>query len=108
MEDVLREYEKPDTDEYPLICMDEAAPQVLADEVQPLPARRGVPRREDYHYERLGVRSLFVFIRPLSGWRRIAVRERRTALDWALEVQQLLEQDFPKAQKVRLVCDNQK
>jgi DDE superfamily endonuclease len=106
MEGVLREYEKPDTDEYPLICMDEAAPQVLADAVEPLPVRGGVSRREDYHYERLGVRSLFLFIRPFGGWRRIAIRERRTALDWALEVRQLLRTDFPKAKKVRLVCDN--
>ena len=106
MEDVLQEYAKPDTDEYPLICMDEAAPQVVADRMEPLPARPGVARREDYHYERLGVRSLFVFIRPFGGWRRIAVRERRTALDWAREVRHVLGQDFPRAKKVRLVCDN--
>jgi len=106
MEEVLREYEKPDTDEYPLICMDEAAPQVLADQIEPVPLRRGVLRREDYHYQRLGVRSLFLFIRPLAGWRRIAIRARRTALDWALEVRRLLRVDFPQAKKIRLVCDN--
>ena len=106
MEDVLHEYEKPDTDEYPLICMDEAAPQVVADRIEPVPVGRGVSRREDYHYRRLGVRSLFVFVRPFAGWRRIAVRARRTALDWALGVRQLLTVDFPSARKVRLVCDN--
>jgi hypothetical protein len=106
MEDVLQEYEKPDTDEYPLICMDEAAPQVLADEVEPLPVRPGRVRREDYHYTRLGVRALFLFIRPFAGWRRIGLHERRTALDWAQEIRQLLTVDFPQAQKVRLVCDN--
>lgn len=106
MEEVLREYEKPDTREYPLICMDEAAPQVLADEKEPLPASRGRSRKEDYHYRRLGVRSLFVFIRPFAGWRRIAIRQRRTAWDFASEIKQLLREDFPKAKKIRLVCDN--
>jgi hypothetical protein len=106
MEGVLREYERPDTDEYPLVCMDEAAPQVTGEEVDPLPMRAGVRRREDYHYQRLGVRSLFLFVRPFGGWRRVAIRERRTATDWAEEVRQVLTKDFPSARKVRLVCDN--
>lgn len=106
MEGVLREYARPDSDEYPLVCMDEAAPQVLGDEVRPVPMRPGVTRKEDYHYARLGVRSLFVFVRPFGGWRRVSVRDRRTARDWADEVHQLLTVDFPHARKVRLVCDN--
>jgi hypothetical protein len=106
MEEVLHEYEKPDTDESPLICMDEAAPQVVADEIESVPMRVGASRKEDYHYRRLGVRSLFVFIRPFAGWRRIAIRPRRTAVDWAREVKQLLTADFPRAKRVRLVCDN--
>jgi hypothetical protein len=106
MEEVLREYEKPDTDEEPLICMDEAAPQILADKVDPLPMRPGVACREDDQYERLGVQSLFMFLRPLSGWRRVAIRKRRTAKDWAVEIRKLLLVDFPKAKKIRLVCDN--
>jgi hypothetical protein len=106
MEEVLREYERPDTDECPLVCMDEAAPQVTGDEVDPLPMRPGRARREDYHYRRLGVRSLFLFARPSVGWRRVAVREHRTAVDWAEEIKWLLTEDFPKARKVRLVCDN--
>ena len=33
-------------------------------------------------------------------------RSSRTRLDWALEVRQLLEVDYPKAEKVTVVCDN--
>jgi hypothetical protein len=106
MERVLRAYAEPDSEERPLVCMDEAAPQVLSDEVEPVPMRPGVTRKEDYHYARHGVRSLFVFVRPFAGWRRVSARERRTARDWADEVRQLLTVDFPRARAVRLVCDN--
>lgn len=106
MERVLRAYAQPDCEECPLVCMDEAAPQVVGDEVDPVPMRRGSVRKEDYHYARLGVRSLFAFVRPFGGWRRVSVRDRRTARDWADEVHQLLTVDFPHARAVRLVCDN--
>jgi hypothetical protein len=31
-----------------------------------------------------------MFCEPLSGWRQVAVRERRTKIDWAKEVEELL------------------
>jgi len=43
---------------------------------------------------------------PLGCWRRVSVRERKTKIDWALEVAVLLEEDYPNAEKIRLVCDN--
>ena len=43
---------------------------------------------------------------PLECWRRVAVREFRTKIDWAHEIRILLEEDFPDADKVMLVCDN--
>jgi hypothetical protein len=106
MEAVLSEYERADTDECPLVCMDEAAPEVLGEAYPPVPMRPGAARKEDYQYQRLGVRSLFLFVRPFAGWRRVGVREHRTTIDWAVEVRQLLTADFPHARKVRLVCDN--
>jgi hypothetical protein len=106
MEAVLAEYARADPDDCPLICMDEAAPEVLGEVVEPVPMRPGAARKEDYQYTRLGVRSLFVFVRPFAGWRRVGVREHRTAIDWAVEVRELLTVDFPRARKVRLVCDN--
>jgi hypothetical protein len=47
-----------------------------------------------------------MFTAPLESWRRVSVRERRTKIDWTHEVKRLLEEDFPQAQKVILVCDN--
>jgi hypothetical protein len=47
-----------------------------------------------------------MFFDPHRGWRRISSRDRRTRIDWAKEIRQLLDQDYPHARKVKLVCDN--
>lgn len=86
--------------------MDEAAKQIVSDVEPALPMTPGQPRREDHHYDRKGVRALFLFFDPLRGWRRVSSRESRTRLDWAEEIRQLLDQDYPKAKLVTLVCDN--
>ena len=72
----------------------------------PQPAIPGSPQRVDYEYERNGTASLFLFTEPLQGRRTVHVRERRTAVDWATEIQELLEVQYPEATRVRLVCDN--
>lgn len=38
--------------------------------------------------------------------RLVSVREHKTAVDWATEVQQLLDCQYPEADRIRLVCDN--
>ena len=42
----------------------------------------------------------------MSGWRDVRVRERRTKVDWALEMAELLRTRYRDAKKVILVCDN--
>lgn len=106
MEDILDLYAAAHSDDEPLICMDEASKQLLRDIEPPEPLAPGRPAREDYHYERRGVQSIFMFFDPLRGWRRVSTREHRTRIDWAEEVRQLLEEDYPQAKKVKLVCDN--
>jgi hypothetical protein len=107
MEDVLDVYCAGHYDErHPLICMDEASKQLLTHTQEPLPVRPGQPARQDYHYERRGVQALFLFFDPLRGWRRVSCRDSRTRLDWAEEIRILLEEDYPQAQRVTLVCDN--
>lgn len=106
MEEVLDVYQETFDDERPLICMDEASRQVLEDVTPPLPMKPGAPKRIDDKYERHEVRSLLMFYNPIAGWRRVGCRESRTRLDWAHEVRQLLEVDYPQAQLVTLVCDN--
>ncbi len=104
MEEVLDLYVAPASAEEPLLCMDEAAKQLLSGDALPLTPGQVV--KEDYHYERHGVQALFLFFDPLRGWRRVSACESRTQIDWALQVRQLLEVDYPEARKIKLVCDN--
>lgn len=99
-------YAMPPSDEVPTICMDEAAKQMLEGLHDPLPPAHGRAAREDYHYERNGVQAIFMFFDPNRGWRRVSCRESRTRVDWAHEVRRLLDEDYPTARKIRLVCDN--
>ena len=106
MEGVLDLYQKPLDTNVPVVNMDEQ-PVLLRDDVRnPCPAKCGRVKRVDYEYKRNGTASLFLFTEALSGWRQVSVRERRTAVDWAQEVQLLLDKVYPKAKRVILVCDN--
>jgi DDE superfamily endonuclease len=106
MEDILDLYTAEHPEDEPLICMDEAAKQLTADVQGPIPVAPGRPAKQDYHYERRGVRAIFLFFDPIRGRRRLSARPRRTRVDWAEEVRRLLEEDYPQARKVKLVCDN--
>ena len=83
MEQVLDVYALPPSEEEPLVCMDEAAKQLLEGLHEPIPPAPGQPPREDYHYERKGVQALFLFFDPHRGWRRVSCRDSRTRQDWA-------------------------
>jgi DDE superfamily endonuclease len=106
MEEVLETYARPYDARRPVVCMDEQPIQLLKETRVPIPATREHPRRVDYEYERAGTASIFMFCEPLSGWRQVTVRERRTKSDWAGEVEELLRTRYASAQKVTLVCDN--
>lgn len=106
MEQVLDLYAQPLDDNEPLICMDEAAKELHGQAREPLPMEPGTPLREDDKYVRHGSCAIFMFFAPHLGWRRAAAREHRTRVDWAAEICQLLEVDYPNARKIQLVCDN--
>ena len=106
MEDILEIYALPYDPEIPMVCMDEQPYQLLGEERQPIPMQPGQPLREDYEYVREGSCSIFMFTEPLGGWRHTHVSAHRTKKDWALRIQELLDVQYPTAQKVRLVTDN--
>ena len=106
MEDVLEVYARPFDPEYPVVCMDEQPTQLLKETRQRISVAPGKPQREDYEYERNGTAANFMFTETLAGWRKVKVREQRTAIDWASEIHELLEVDYPTAKKVVVVCDN--
>ena len=77
MEDVLEVYQRPYDEQRPVVCVDEATKQLVANVTPPLPMEPGQPARQDYEYERRGTANLFMVCEPLAGRRRVKVTEHR-------------------------------
>ena len=105
MEDVLEVYHRPLDAARPLICLDEASKQLLAEVRAPLPMEPGQVARQDCEYKREGTAALFMVGEPLAGQRHVFVRARRTRLDFAQVVKTLCDDIHPQAQKIVLVLD---
>ena len=106
MEDVLTVYEQPYDEDYPQVCLDEKLVTLHSHVIEPLPVQPGRAQRIDYEYERIGTVNLFVMVERLAGYRHVAVTERRTAVDYARQLQWLADVRYPNAKKIRLVQDN--
>jgi hypothetical protein len=106
MEEVLDVYTLPHDPTCPLVCMDETSKQLVGETRVPLPLRPGAPVSYDYEYTRNGVANLFMFFAPLEGWRHVAVTARRTRVDWAYAMRDLVDVYFPTAATIRVVLDN--
>ena len=106
MEDVLSVYARIYDPMRPVVCMDEKPYQLLAHARDPIAARPGQDLREDSEYVRHETCSIFVWVEPLRGWRRVEALQRRTRLDWAGQVKQMLTVDYSDAPCVVLVMDN--
>ncbi len=106
MEDVLDVYARPRDPHLPVVCMDEKPYQLLGHAREPIPAARSSDAKIDSEYVRCGTCSIFVWVEPLAGRRRVTARAQRTRIDFAHEVDRLLSVDYPDAGKVVLVMDN--
>jgi hypothetical protein len=106
MEDVLEVYTRPYDPQRPQGCMDEIAKQLLRDTRAPELPAPGRPGRVDYEYERGGVVNCFLFCEPLQGQRWVAVSERRTKVDSAHQIRELVDVHYPDAERIVLVLNN--
>jgi hypothetical protein len=106
MEDVLEVYHRPLDSERPVVCFDEASKQLVKETRKPIPAAPGRPATIDYEYERNGTANMFMMFEPLAGRRRVVVTERRTAVDYAHVIRELVDVQYPQAKKIVLVHDN--
>jgi DDE superfamily endonuclease len=106
MEDVLEVYLRPHDEARPLVCLDETSKQLVAETRTPLPMLPGQPARHDYEYERNGTANLFLVCAPHLGWRHVTVTARRTGVDWAQVIRELVDVRFPQAEAIQLVLDN--
>ena len=106
MEDTLEVYQRPYDPKRPQVCLDEASKQLIADVQAPLPVEPGQAAREDYEYERKGTANLFMISEPLAGKRKVHVTDRRTTLDFAHVIRDVVEVQYANAEKIVLVMDN--
>ena len=106
MEDVLDVYVRPYDPRRPQVCLDETSRQLLDDVTPPQPVAPGQPARQDYEYVRGGVVNLFLVTEPLRGWRHVTVSDRRTRLDFAAVIKDLVDGRYPDAERIVLVLDN--
>jgi DDE superfamily endonuclease len=106
MEDILSLYEEPYDRLWPVICFDERPCQLIGDVLAPMPMQPRRSKRQDYEYERHGTCCVLLAVEPLQGWRYIQVRERRTAIDYASFMKELVETYYPSVEVIRLVQDN--
>lgn len=103
---MLELYAEPYDPQRPVLCMDEQPITLHQDVHPPIPASKTHAKRMDYEYERVGTVSLFMYCEPLAGWRQTTVRERRTKVDWAETMAEVMQTRYADAQTIRLVCDN--
>lgn len=105
MEDVLEVYQRPFDPARPLVCLDEAAKQLLGEGRGPLPMQPGQPERVDGEYTREGTAALFMVCEPLAGQRHVFGRAQRKRADFACVIKTLCDELHPAAQKIVLVLD---
>ena len=106
MEDILEVYSRPYNQEFPVVCMDESSVQLIGEVQEPIPAAPGHPVLKDDEYVRNGVASIFLEVEALGGKRKVKITERRTRIDWAHFIREMLEERYVDAKKVVLVMDN--
>jgi hypothetical protein len=88
------------------VCLDEQSQQLIRETRTPIPAEPGQPERVDSEYERNGTANLFMTFEPLAGRRRVKVTDRRTKIDFAQVIRALVDEQYPKAEKIVRVMGN--
>ena len=106
MEDVLEVYKRPHDPQRPVVALDEKPVQLLGDTRDPILAKPGELAKQDHEYKRNGTANIFCAFEPLGNWRRLTVTQRRTKLDFATFVKELIDTRYKHAVKVVLVMDN--
>ena len=106
MEKVLHIYSLPYDSDYPVVCMDELALQLIRDMRDRLSLEPASIEKLDYEYVRMGTTNIFVFVEPKTGQYYVRSTENRTAVDWAFEIRNMVDGLYPNAKKVILITDN--
>ena len=105
MEDVLEAYTRTYDEKYPVVCFDESPKQLVSQLRKSYMGKDGI-KYEDCEYKREGAAELMMIVEPLGGRREVLVKEKHDGVTWALIMAYIVEQMYPKAEKVTVVMDN--
>jgi hypothetical protein len=106
MEDILDVYKRAYDEKKPVVCMDEINKQQIKEVHPPIAAAPGKLERFDTEYERNGTSNIFLSFEPLKGKRKLKVTDHRKKTDWAYFIKEVVDNDYPEAEKIVLVMDN--
>jgi hypothetical protein len=105
MEDVLALYEKPLSQEEPVVCVDEKAVSLHGEVREPMAMEPGRVGRRDSEYERCGTANIFCGVEPKAGVHFQQVTQTRAAHELAGFLQDVADA-YPAAKTIHLVMDN--
>jgi DDE superfamily endonuclease len=105
-EDVLHQLAVPYDPLRPFIYVDERPCFLLEDMGASIPISPGKAKRYHDEYHKHGSCCVFLVFEPHTGFRYVEVRDRRTAVDDAEFMQNLVTLHYPRVASIRLVQDN--
>jgi hypothetical protein len=105
MEDILALYERPFSEEEPVVCIDEKPVALHEDIRAPLPVRPGQTARRDYEYKRCGTANVFCGVEPKAGRHFPKPTATRSAAEFADYLVEIVAR-YPEARTIHLVMDN--
>ena len=105
MEAILDLYERGDSKDFPLICLDEKLVHLRKDSREAILMSPGSPKKVDYEYQRNNKANVFFAVGPFGGHYTAAVTDRRTKKDFAHFLKKL-SKEYPTVKEISLVMDN--
>ncbi|MDR3439520.1 IS630 family transposase, partial [Telmatospirillum sp.] len=106
MEDLPDLYAEPHDPKRPVVCFDESPIQLIGEVRVPITPKPGKRYRYDSEYKRNGTANLFVMVDANRSWRKVKVTDRRANQDFAVCMRDLVDVEYPNADKIRVVMDN--
>ena len=105
MEKLLGLYALPYDEAFPLLCFDERPCYLIEQTLLPVAMQSGRVKREDYNYSVKASCCVLLAVEPLTGRRWLKLYDQRRRQEYTAFMQ-YLEEQFPQANKIKLVQDN--
>ena len=105
MEDILDIYERGDSIDFPLVCLDEKSVVLSEDSCPEILMEPGSPKKVDYEYKRRGTANVFFAVEPFGGKYIAKVTSNRKGVIFAHFLKSL-SSHYKSSPKITLIMDN--